>query len=107
MQDRKIMTSAARSVLVTLLPAALVLSSTPTAAETAYVSNEKDNTITVIDGATLQATATVPVGQRPRGIVLSKDMKSLFICASDDDRIEVLDLATLKVTRHLPSGPDP
>ena len=40
---------------------------------TVYVSNEKDNSISVIDAETMKVTATVPVGQRPRGIILSKD----------------------------------
>jgi YVTN family beta-propeller protein len=77
------------------------------AADTIYVSNEKDNTITVVDGNSLTTVKTIPVGQRPRGIVLSKDQKSLYICASDSDRIEVLDLASNKVVRTLPSGADP
>ena len=41
------------------------------AADTIYVSNEKDNTITVVDGDTLAPVKTIPVGQRPRGILLS------------------------------------
>jgi len=47
------------------------------AADTIYVSNEKDNTITVVDGATLATLKTIPVGQRPRGIVLSKDARDV------------------------------
>ena len=35
-------------------------------AVTVYVSNEKDNTISVIDGDTYKVTATIPVGQRGR-----------------------------------------
>ncbi len=72
-----------------------------------FVSNEKDNTITVLDGASLNILDTVSVGARPRGIVLSKDGKSLYICTSDADHIEVMDLATLKVTRVLPANHDP
>ena len=77
------------------------------AADTIYVSNEKDNTITVVDGKSLEPVKTIPVGQRPRGILLSKDAKSLYICASDSDHIEVLDLASDKIVRTLPSGADP
>ena len=77
------------------------------AADTIYVSNEKDNTITVVDGKTLEPTRTIPVGDRPRGILLSKDEKSLYVCASDSDHIEELDLASNKVVRTLPSGADP
>ena len=77
------------------------------AADTIYVSNEKDNTVTIVDGKTLEPTKTIPVGQRPRGILLSKDAKSLYICASDSDHIEVLDLASDQIVRTLPSGADP
>ena len=79
----------------------------PVFAYTVYVSNEKDNTISVIDGDSLELVETIEVGERPRGIVLSKDGKFLYICASDDDRIEVLDLASKRVVHNLPSGPDP
>ena len=85
-----------------------ILGSTqPVLAYTVYVSNEKDNTISVIDGDTLELVETISVGERPRGIVLSKDGKYLYICASDDDRIEVLDLSSREIAYHLPSGPDP
>lgn len=76
-------------------------------AETIYVSNERDNTISIVDGNNLRLVKSVPVGQRPRGIILSPDHKLLYICTSDDDHIEVLDLASQKVVRTLPSGPDP
>ncbi len=76
-------------------------------AYTVYVSSEKDNTVTVVDGKTLDLLHTVEVGERPRGMALSKDNKLLFVCTSDADHIEVLDLETLKVTHTLPSGPDP
>src|SRR5262249_53286876 len=77
------------------------------AADTIYVSNEKDNTITVVDGVSLAPVKTIPVGERPRGILLSKDQKALYICASDSDHIDVLDLSSGDVVRTLPSGVDP
>ena len=85
--------------------AALALSSAPAAAYNVYVSNEKDNTISVIDGDSLEVVDTIEVGERPRGIVL--DGNTLYVCTSDDDHVEVLDLGTGKVTHTLPSGPDP
>lgn len=81
--------------------------SAPLRAYTIYVSNEKDNTISVIDGDSLEVVDTIEVGDRPRGIVLSKDQSLLFMCTSDEDHIEVLDLSTGKVVANLPSGPDP
>ena len=40
-----------------------------------YVSSEKDNIITVVDGESLEIQSEVKVGQRPRGIALSHDRK--------------------------------
>ena len=72
-----------------------------------YVSNEKGNSISIIDGDTLELIETVPVGNRPRGIALSSDGRYLYICASDDDTIQVMDTETREILVHLPSGPDP
>jgi len=83
------------------------LVSIPSHAFTAYVSNEKDNTLTVIDGESMEVTDTIDIGERPRGLALSKDKTLLFICTSEEDHVEVMDLETLKVTHSLPSGPDP
>ena len=74
--------------------ACAVLMAGPAAAYTVYVSNEKGNSITVLDSETFEVLETIPVGQRPRGIMLTKDGKHLLICASDDDTIQVLDVAT-------------
>ncbi|MEO1543261.1 MAG: YVTN family beta-propeller repeat protein [Pseudomonadota bacterium] len=76
-------------------------------ADTVYVSNEKDNTISVIDADTKKVIKTVKVGQRPRGIMLAKDGAWLLVCASDDNRVEVYDSKTLELIKTLPSGPDP
>ena len=60
---------------------ALLLIAAPLAhAETIFVSNEKDNTITVIDGGTMETIKTIETSRRPRGIMLSPDYKELFCC---------------------------
>ena len=64
----------------------------------------EDDSITVIDTEKLEATATVKVGRRPRGIELNKDGSELYICAGDDDAIQILDTKSLKLTGKLPSG---
>ncbi len=79
----------------------------PAQAHDVYVSNEKDNTISVFDSNTLEVTKTIPVGKRPRGITFSKDFKTLYVCASDSNAIQELDVATGKVIDELPSGEDP
>ena len=83
--------------LLTLLAWSAGLGS-PAAALTVYVSNEKDNSISVIDADKMEVTATIPVGQRPRGITLSKDQSKLFI-------YEARELpGPLPELRHIPEG---
>ena len=85
----------------------LIVGGGPARAYSVYVSNEKGNSITVLDSATLEVTETIPVGQRPRGIKLTPDDKYLLICASDDDTVQMLDVASREIVGDLPSGPDP
>jgi len=91
-----------------LLTGMLVACLTPHAhSYSIYVSNEKDNTISVIDGETLELVDTIEVGQRPRGIVLSNDGSLLYMCTSDDNHVEVMNVETKEILHTLPSGPDP
>src|SRR6476659_8744212 len=91
----------------TLLAGVLALATGHASAATAWVSNEKDNSLSLIDLQSLEVTETLPVGQRPRGLLLSHDNKRLYICASDSDRVQVMDVATRKIIKELPSGKDP
>ena len=76
-------------------------------ADTVFVSNEQDDTVSVVDGASLEVVATIPVGRRPRGIEASADAKWIYVALGDDDRFDVIDVASRKVVDTLPSGPDP
>ncbi|MBX3525863.1 MAG: PQQ-dependent catabolism-associated beta-propeller protein [Rhodoblastus sp.] len=64
-------------------------------AVSAYVTNEKGNSITILDVDRMEAIKTFPVGKRPRGIALSPDGARLYVCTSDDDVIQVYDTASL------------
>ena len=55
----------------TLLSCALLLAAGHAAASTAWVSNEKDNTLSLIDMQTLQVTDTLKVGRYPWGVVVT------------------------------------
>src|SRR3954449_2630267 len=84
-----------------------IAAAAPASAFIAYVSNEKSNTVTVIDTDKWVVTKTIKVGQRPRGIEFSRDGKSVLVAVGDDDKIEVIDVATHRVVDSLASGPDP
>ena len=59
-----------------------------------WVTNDKDDTVSVIDDETLEVVRTLPTGERPRGITFSKDFSKLYICASDSDTVQVMDPET-------------
>src|SRR5438477_13015959 len=71
-----------------LVAAALVLS---TRAESpsylVFVSNERSDDVTVIDGKTDAVVTTFPVGKRPRGIHATPDGKRLFVTLSGSPRM--------------------
>ena len=73
----------------------------------AYVSNEKGNTVSVIDTDTWTVTKTIKVGQRPRGIEFTRDGKFVMVAVGDDDTIQMIDARTQTIVDTLPSGPDP
>ena len=79
----------------------------PAHAFVAYVSNEKGNTVSVIDTDSWTVTKTIKVGQRPRGIEFTRDGKFVLVAVGDDDTIQVIDVKTQQVVDTLPSGPDP
>jgi YVTN family beta-propeller protein len=48
----------------------------------AYVSNEDDGTVTVLDTQRLAVIATVTVGKRPRGLALTRNGARLYVAVS-------------------------
>ena len=68
----------------------------PAMANKAFVSNEKGNTVTVVDTDTWEVLAEFPAGNRPRGITISPDGTKLYVAASDDDTVRVFDTETYK-----------
>ncbi len=90
-----------------ILALATVAFSASALADRAFISNEKDNTVSVIDTDAGKVIQTIKVGQRPRGIILAKDGKWLLVAASDDNRIEVYDTGTYEFVKNLSSGEDP
>lgn len=87
--------------------AVLLLSTSTLFAGEIWVTNEKDDTLSVIDEDTLEVIRTIDVGERPRGITFSKDFSFLYVCASDSDAVQVIDPETGKILHELPSGEDP
>ena len=53
-----------------------------------YVPNRQDNTVSVIDPATMQVVDTFPVGINPQHIVPSWDLKTLWVTDTAEGRTD-------------------
>src|SRR3954454_25170883 len=58
-----------------------------------YVSNQLDNTASVIDGRTHKVVATVRVGDSPAGMAVSPDRRYVYVATTGSDTVSVLDSA--------------
>src|SRR5829696_1698058 len=47
-----------------------------------YVSNERSGDVSVIDPSSRTVVATIPVGKRPRGLLVSRDLRTLYVALS-------------------------
>src|ERR1700690_2588800 len=109
------------------LLAALLTSCAPSGSSyRVYISNEGSGDLTIIDPQKMEATATIPIGKRARGIHASADGKQIFLALSGSpfappgvdestlpppdksaDGIGVFDVATSKMLKKIPGGSDP
>jgi YVTN family beta-propeller protein len=56
----------------------------------AFFTNSLDHSVSVVDGATLSAIATIPVGQNPFGAALNSQTQQVFVGARDSGNLWVL-----------------
>ncbi len=73
----------------------------------AFVTNEKDDTVSVIDTRANAVVATIPIGDRPRGIGLAPDGSEVYVAVSAENAIVVFDPHSLEIKRRFASGDDP
>src|SRR5438445_86818 len=62
-----------------------------------FISSEKDNTITVLDGKTQQQLALINTCKRPRHMQLTADGMRLIVACGDDGRADIIDVAKKQV----------
>jgi YVTN family beta-propeller protein len=73
----------------------------------AIVSNEKDNSVSVVDLISEQIIATVPVGKFPIGIAVDAELDLSIAGNSHDDTVSLIDLNTFQIITALPAGRQP
>ncbi|NNL99437.1 MAG: PQQ-dependent catabolism-associated beta-propeller protein [Gammaproteobacteria bacterium] len=93
---------------VTIL-AAVLFAATAAAAPSnrVFVTNERGDSVTVIDAATNQVVGTIDVGKRPRGIGIAPDGSEIYVALAAENAIAVIDPVAMEVVRKFPSGDDP
>ncbi|MGA1864699.1 MAG: beta-propeller fold lactonase family protein [bacterium] len=67
----------------------------------AYVTDEAGNSVLIFDRLTGSALEVVPVGDSPKGIVISPDGTNVYIANSGSDTISVLDTMTKEITNTI------
>jgi len=72
-----------------------------------FITNEKSNTVSVINGETLEVESEIAIGERPRGIGISPDGTEIYVAVSEENLIAIFDPKTLKILRKFKSGSDP
>lgn len=70
-------------------------------------ADELPHVVAVIDTATLQQLATIPVGRRPFAAECSPDGRHVVVPSHDDGRLDVIDPTTMAVVREVPVPPNP
>jgi YVTN family beta-propeller protein len=66
-----------------------------------YVTNQLDNTASVIDGDTHKIVATVRVGVSPAQMAVSPDRKSVYVANTGSDTVSVLNTVDNSVARTI------
>lgn len=70
-------------------------------ASTGFVTNQDNDTVSVVDSATGQITATIPVGTSPQALALSSDKSTLYVANTGSNTISVIDTTTFQVIQTL------
>ena len=92
-------------VLFLLLSMGVGLGTATSQAQTrAYVTNQLDNTVSVIDTATNTVLATIPVGAVPVGVAITPDGTRAYVTNAGDNTVLVIDTATNTVVASIPAA---
>jgi YVTN family beta-propeller protein len=98
-----------RSLFATLVGSiAIVLGSAPSFAQSAYIANDGDNTVSVIATPTNTVVGLpIPVGSGPVGVAVTPDGSKVYVTKFNDNTVSVIATATNIVVAVLPVGKNP
>lgn len=72
-----------------------------------FVSSEKDNHITVLDGKTYEVVKRIGTAARPRHLQFNPDKTQIYVAAGDGNAIDVIDVAKLELVDRIGEIDDP
>lgn len=72
-----------------------------------FVSSEKDNHITVLDGKTYEVVKRIGTEARPRHLQFNPDKTQIYAAAGDGNAIDVIDVAKLELVNRIGEIDDP
>ena len=73
----------------------------------AYVINAFANTVSVVNTASYQVVATIPVGNGPSGLSVTADGSELLVENGRDNNVSIINTATNAVTATIATGANP
>jgi YVTN family beta-propeller protein len=73
----------------------------------AYTDDDAVNVVQVVDTATRDVVAVVPVDRRPYALAAAPDGRTVWVPSHDDATIDLLDTATNTITGRLPVAANP
>ncbi len=77
------------------------------AAHAVYVTNQGDDTVSVIDGTALRVVATIKVGRSPAAVAVDAKLRRVFVANQDDRSVSVIDATTNQVVDTIATGARP
>src|ERR1035441_4648340 len=83
--------------------AAMLLISIGAFGQTAYITNQGDSTISVIDVATNTVTAIIPLGYAPWGVSVNADGSKVYI-TNNNNTVSVINTSTNTVSATILVG---
>ena len=72
-----------------------------------FVSSEKDNNITVLDGKTYEVVKRIGTEARPRHLQFNPDKTQIYAAAGDGNAIDVIDVAKMELVDRIGEIDDP
>jgi YVTN family beta-propeller protein len=73
----------------------------------AYVTNGKDNMLSVVDVAQRKVVGEIKTGKQPHGLRMSPDAREIYVANTGDNAISVIDIARARGVARVPVGKAP